>query len=202
MKHVAALAIALTAMVPALSNAETVRVEVPLLGGGELAILGVKDGLVQLANLHTATESSGIVYYDRHTRTNDEELAGDPPQIELITRIKLDCKEMKSKIISFTSRNYHTLQGAESAMRFDESGGEITVLSGSPDHDICVAINRNENLFSSLVQNHYYAIDRLPLFALPYRDAVDIEEINDEGEITRVSESSLLQYLRENNPNF
>lgn len=172
------------------------------MGEGDLAVINASDGLANLANLNTATESNGFVYYDKHTRSNDKRLAGDPPQIELIFRMKLDCKAMSSNVLSFTSRNFHTLKNAESTMRLDEAGGQRAITRDSPDHDICTAMNSGRGLFFSLTQNHYFEIQSFPSFALSYKDAIDIEEVSDSGEITRVSESRLLQYLRENNHNF
>jgi hypothetical protein len=182
--------------------AETIRVEVPLMGRGDLAILSVTDKQVHLANLKTSSQREGTVYFDEHVRMTDVRISGDPPQIEFVMRIRLDCNEMRFAVLSSLAQNFHTGVQAEKAFDFADNPTFNPLRAGTGGHDICVAINGGENLFAALAQNHYDLLGTLPRYALSYQDAFDITETDEFGKLTQAEESSLLQYLRENNPNF
>ncbi len=109
---------------------------------------------------------------------------------------------MNADILTVTTRNFHTLNNAPETLALDDNQSPTPIQRNGADYSICSSINDGDDLYTALVKNHYYELERFPVFALSYWDSVDIEEMNDEGEITRISESALLQYLRGNNPNF
>ena len=200
MKKLLFLAAAILLSLAGIASAETV--EVPLMGRGDLAILSVNKDQVQLANLKTGSHRAGIVYFDKHVRMADKILAGDPHQNEFFMRIKLDCNEMRSAVISSIGQNFHTGKQAEKSWDFADNPTFEPIREGGNGRDICALINRGESLYFALGQNHYALLEVFPLYALSIRDAFDIDKVNELGAITKVSESSLLQYLRSNNPNF
>jgi hypothetical protein len=181
-------------------KAETV--EVPLMGKGDLAILSVSQSQVHLANLKTSSQMNGIVYFDQHIRMADKRLAGDPHQNEFVMRIKIDCHEMRIAILSSISQNFHTGKQAEKAWDFADNPNFEPLREGSDGRKICIAINNGESLYFALGQNHYELLEVFPRYALSYWDAFDIDEIDENGVITQLSKSLLLQYLKEHNPNF
>jgi len=200
MKKLLFLTVAILLSMAGIVSGETV--EVPLMGRGDLAILSVNQDQVQLANLKTGSHRAGIVYFDKHSRMADDRLAGDPHQNEFLMRVKLDCNEMRSAILSSIVQNFHTGSQAEKAWDFAGNPTFEPIREGSNGKDICAAINGGESLYLALGQNHYALLEVFPLYALSIRDAFDIDEVNELGAINQASESLLLQYLRSNNPNF
>lgn len=202
-RSLAASALAIVIASPALSQTETetIRVEVPLLGDGTLVVLSADNERVELVNLNNAYEQDGIMYFDYHIRQkNPPEIFGDPPQIELIYRLELDCKRLAKRFLSVTSQNFHTLQSAQPFESHDNNFN--TVDRNSLWGEVCSRINAREGFYSVLGSNHYYGLAKLPAFAMSYRDAISIDERDEEGTITRVSHSPLMLYLKDNNPNF
>jgi len=174
----------------------------PLMGRGTLAILSVSTTQVHLVNIRTASERDGVVYYDQHVRLANREIAGDPPFMEFVLRSKADCNQMRARLISSVAQNFHTLEQAQEAWDFADSSKPEPIRRDAPAYSICLNLNSGSSLQESLTANHDQLIEQFPVYALSYRDAFNIDTINELSGGTDVSESDMLSYLREHNPNF
>tara|TARA_R110002074_G_scaffold43516_2_gene113372 strand:+ start:3864 stop:4514 length:651 start_codon:yes stop_codon:yes gene_type:complete len=181
---------------------ERETVEVPMMGGGDLAILSAAAERAYLVNTETAVERDGVVFYDQHARLRSFKSENGSYYLEFVIRIRANCNTMQSQMISSIARNFHTGKDAGEHISFGDTAVLEPISKSAPAYDVCSAINSGETLFFALTQNHYYGLQSFPRFALSLQDAFDIDEVNESGEVTEASESFLLQYLRENNPNF
>lgn len=170
----------------------------PLMGEGRLAVVNAEPERADLVATDNAVFDGGILYIDHHVRMKD--LAGDPPQVEMLFREVVDCRKQTMFHTTLRALNYHTGKQAGDMPATPES--ESRPVSQDFFHaKLCQRLFDGQHLDAAITHDHAEALKHFPRFALSIKDALKPSKIED-GVIVEAEETALLQHLRRVNPAF
>lgn len=170
----------------------------PLMGDGDLAVIGAQQDRADLANVDSAIYEGGKLYVDHHVRL--KKLAGEPPWKGLLYRNVIDCKHLTSGYASAQGINYQTGEVGENIA--SQSGPDMTPISrDSPMPGVCRNLQSGMPVRDALVKKHDALLASFPRFAASIRDLLRPAEFKN-GEAVRYEATKLLEHLRRVNPEF
>lgn len=181
-----------------MSAAWTTATAAPLMGNGNLAVIGAEQERASLANVNNAVYEDSTLYFDHHVRL--KKLAGDPPQIELLYRSVVNCKRLTSGYASVQSVNYQT--GKTGSNMSSLSDSDMTPMNrDSPIPGLCRRLQSGAPVRDALMENHDALLASFPRFAASIQDLLRPEKFED-GEAVEYEATELYRYLRRVNPEF